>query len=116
MGDFKKTKHKKRSGRCFELAFSYLLGNEDKILVHGSVQHISGNQMAHAWIENHEGDVYDLVKNEIYNGDEYYRKFNARKMFSYTVKDAANKFTEHNHSGPWEQSVREIDQVICAGK
>lgn len=67
--------------------------------------------MAHAWIENEEGEVYDLVLNKTYGLEEFYGKFNARKMFVYTREEAAIKEGKHGWIGPWEQSLRDADQV-----
>ena len=113
MGDFKKTNHKRREGRCFELAGKYVLSleNSDKYLVHGTVCHESRQPMAHAWVENEEGKVYDLIKNEIYWGMDFYNFYNAQKMFVYTQKEAAINMAEYGTYGPWEQSVRDADHA-----
>ena len=107
---FKKTRHRKREGRCFELSGEYALSNDNMILVHGSVRHVSGKQMAHAWIEDGKGNVYDLVKNEIYDTQRFYSIFNAKKIISYSKNELASKAAESCSWGPWNDAVKNIER------
>jgi hypothetical protein len=101
---FRKTRHRKRIGRCFELSFSYVLAekNEAYLLVHAfcSARLIGAG---HAWVENKKtGEVYDLVRNEIYPKEDYYKITMPMDINRYTFKEAAKKAVETDHSGPWD--------------
>ena len=85
--------------------------NPDKILIHGTINS-QVLPIAHAWVENENGDVYDLVKNEIYNGQEYYEKWQAVKVKSYTQKETAINATQHGSWGPWDEEYRNIPGLV----
>ena len=109
---FKKTKHKKRLGRCFELAGSYVLSNPDLILVHGTI-FSSAEPLAHAWVENSEMEVYDLVENKTYGPGEYYQKHDAKKIVTYTQKELAAEVVETGTWGPWkEKGYKDIPGLV----
>ena len=103
-GPFKKTRHTKRKGRCFELAADYIFreGSEKFLLVHGyrQIDIISTN--GHAWIEDEQTQtVYDLVENEVFHRDDYYKDNNIHDVTKYSLTEAAEKLSQTGDAGPW---------------
>ena len=105
-GPFKKTRHTKRKGRCFELSANYMHheDSEHYILVHG-YRWITGtcnHANAHGWVEDPKTQtVYDLVENKIYDRDEYYFCNIIHNITTYTFMEAMLKIAETGRSGPW---------------
>jgi hypothetical protein len=111
MTEFKKTRHKNRDGRCFELSLSYLLDHPEYTLVHGTLNS-DVLPLAHAWIENQNGYVYDLVKNQEFPVQEYYQKYQAKKVVTYSIKEAAVQMSETGTSGPWDDKYKNIPNLV----
>jgi hypothetical protein len=112
MTEFKKTRHKNRAGRCFELSFTYLLGHPEYTLVHGTLNS-DVLPIAHAWIENQNGFVYDLVQNQEFPVQEYCQKFQAKKVVTYSQKEAAKLMVEAGGTaGPWDEGYMNIPGLV----
>ena len=90
-------------GRCYEMAFNYLVGHEDEPafrLVHGTL-HIVGNPYAHAWVELPGRWVFDPADQLFYRYDAYYRIEEADAERVYTLTEAGELALRTGHSGPW---------------
>jgi hypothetical protein len=88
---------------CYWRAGNFALSQPDVTLVHALV----GNRvipMIHAWCELPEGLVYDGVDNEFYRTDEYRNLVGVVAEARYSVQEAAGRFVENKHWGPWEEA------------
>jgi hypothetical protein len=113
---FKKTRHKKRQGRCFELSSIYILekGSANYTLVHG-YRHCSilSYSNHHAWIEDEQTQtVYDLVENEVFTKDEYYQVNKIHHTKRYTPREAAQKIVDADGGcGPWDYLEEQLKWI-----
>lgn len=94
-------KYRKRTGRCYELAWRTVLESDGLTLVHGQCNGPEGQVIDHAWIECSDGSVLDEVLNASFAGDEYARKYGAIVIRRYSKEEAAKKSLETGHYGPW---------------
>ncbi len=96
-----------RHGRCYELAFRYLLFDERYSvgwrLVHGeTVGPFDKGRMGHAWLESDEM-VYDAVLDVMKPILEFERRYAAIRDRSYSKEEAAQRsLASDNSYGPWE--------------
>ncbi len=102
-----KTRARKRSGRCYTLAFKSLHDMKDPgdwRLVHGEVDCYDpasdSPRMGHAWLETGD-EVFDPVPNEFFPKDEYYALGRATIVRRYTKIEAAHVMLKEGHTGPW---------------
>jgi hypothetical protein len=93
-------RHRRRGGRCYELAFSGILNDGTWSLVHGQVSGPNGVPMGHAWLER-DGQVYDPVLNRQLPLLEYRDRYGAVCEAQYSQREAAERMLEARHSGPW---------------
>ena len=96
---------RRRQGRCYELAWKYLMWDDrfaDWSLVHGEIISPIGDDkpMGHAWLAL--GDlVYDPVHAMQFNALAYTAKYAAVAIARYTRRDALGLGEETGHFGPW---------------
>jgi hypothetical protein len=100
----------KNMGRCYELAFRYILNEPNgrrAHLVHGALYGplVCVEPYEHAWIWFYRKKlVWDVVHERYYTADEYRHKFHAVAHRVYTRKEACILAgVRHGHSGPWHQ-------------
>lgn len=81
---------KSRLGKCYQLVGSYALRHPDVILVHGT---INGSRRTgvdfdnpHAWIEEKNEVVFDLVWDTRLPKDVYFRLMEAKELKRYNHK------------------------------
>lgn len=91
---------RQREGRCYELACRGALEAGDWELVHGTVRHVSGEPMGHAWLER-EGEVYDPVLDRTFPQVLYRQEYCASTDARFTQKEALGLLLEQGHYGPW---------------
>lgn len=100
LAPFKPRRFRNRAGRCYELAWRYLIEDAaaaDWTLVHGSINGAYGI-IGHAWLER--GSVtFDPVLNQMFATTEYERR--AQAISRYSQKEAATLSLQHGHFGPW---------------
>jgi hypothetical protein len=100
-GGLRPRNYRKRQGRCYELAYNYLMESDDAAqwtLVHGEV----GNPaFGHAWLERHD-TVYDAVSDMVFVKSEFATRFRATVSATYSKLEAARCALASKHSGPWE--------------
>lgn len=100
-----KLRHRKRSGRCYELCLTAVLRYPDWRLVHGSVDAPNARgavdgRMAHAWMAR--GDVvYDQVLDKAFPRLQYLAAVNAAVDAVYTWKEVNDMLHRFRHWGPW---------------
>lgn len=93
-----------RQGKCYPLAYEYLMDqpDDDAVLVHGTVT----TGIGHAWVESH-GKVYDPVLDDFIDRDLYYRDADlggagAKPEKIYTIEQA--QAAANDHYGPWHEA------------
>lgn len=94
-----KYRPRKRQGRCYELAFKFLMDDPTWTLVHGRVDS-SGAVIGHAWLER-DGWVFDPVLNRTLLWDDFATRHRAARLASFNGPDAARRALASGHSGPW---------------
>jgi hypothetical protein len=108
-----------RHKRCYELAMKVMLdepGADKLTLVHGYTGLIPDGvdlfpSRGHAWIELHDGRIYDVVDDQYLTMDEYVARWNCIKVVDrYTKVEAATKVTVSGHTGPWREAIPQIDR------
>ena len=98
---------KYRSGRCYELAWRYLIFDErfadgGWLLVHGEIVSPigSGLPIQHAWLSGPKG-VFDPVSNRYFDSAEYETRYSARENTTYAREEARKVGLDAGHYGPW---------------
>jgi hypothetical protein len=103
---------RKRAGRCYELAYRYLMMDErfserssdtDWLLVHGEVNGPDGTRIGHAWLER-EGEIYDPVGDEFLPKVQYRMRFAVKNIRKYSRLEVAEAVLACNHLGPWVET------------
>jgi len=96
-----------RLGQCYVLSGRYILGNDNAILVHGTINGIrwTGKDFnnPHAWIEEN-GEVYDPVMDWRLPIDAYYGMMQAKPLKKYDSEQASINMLNYNHWGPWDEN------------
>lgn len=90
-------------GKCYELAFEFLMGEEEGELVHGRIY--AGTPLRwikHAWVELPTGFTYDGVVDMFVPTEEYKIKMRAIEDNRYTLKEAAHNVLKTEHYGAWK--------------
>jgi hypothetical protein len=103
---------RKRFKRCYELAYEFLAREDDRFIgwqiVHGMVDlGAFANEAAgggvlidHAWLQS-DDQVYDTTLDQAFAKDDYYRRYSARSLVSYSLVEAALLVVDEGHYGPW---------------
>lgn len=89
------TRARKRAGRCYELAYHFVVENPDAHLVHGEIQ---GH--GHAWVVYH-GWVWDPSDNRLTAPTEWRWRAHARPIVTLTQREAAEALCSEGHYGPF---------------
>lgn len=105
-----------RPGRCYELAFAYLLNSvegSDWTLVHGETN-VSDEPIGHAWLRRGDA-IFDPVPDRYYGVNEYSALSGAREHVRYTRVEAAKVMVAISHYGPWADGVprRRAERAIA---
>jgi hypothetical protein len=93
-----------REGRCYELAWKYLIQDErfaNWILVHGQGRGPDGQRIGHAWLE-FEGQSYDATLDQFFDTTVYQMKFATGIGRKFTAREAAIIASQAGHFGPWD--------------
>jgi len=107
-------RYKKLTGRCYEIAFRFIMDNPEWLLIHGELDltFFLGQQYAnykHAWAKN-KNAFFDPANNSIYQADEW-EKFKPTEINVYSIKEAVLEATKHGlkkmHYGPWNNKTEE---------
>lgn len=94
---------------CFEKSFQYMdnIQLEGGMLVHGmyfpwGVPENKFSYVDHAWVELPGDIVFDGVLQRFYRKMDYYKYYNAIKVYEYAYDEAIKKALDDNTYGPWE--------------
>jgi hypothetical protein len=107
---------KNREGRCYELAWRYLIEDERYChgwkLVQGEVQRRTDRfRFGHAWlISDDDTRVYDPCLDQQLAASDYISIFNASANLKCTPRQAAELILTHGHFGPW-RAVRRLVEI-----
>jgi hypothetical protein len=98
-------------GNCYENVVNYIQDNklqELAFIVHGIVQSVRHGDFHHAWIELNDSDVLvDPTEGITQHRKVYYGMHEAKKVNTYTYKEAAVMMLSHGHYGPWTEYTTE---------
>ena len=92
-----------RAGRCYQLAWRYLVKHDEGEMVHGSVLS-AGRRINHAWIDLPSGFTYEPVSETYADTDGFYKTYSAEVHQRYTPTQAAILAAKTNTFGPWDIS------------
>ena len=93
-------------GRCYELAFRFLLEQQEGELVHGSVE-TDSRRIDHAWVELPTGYVYE-PENEIFFPLAFFKKaLKPKEDNRYNLEQAARMAVRTGNYGWWTEQERE---------
>ncbi len=112
---FRKTDAKR--GECFHNAWSFAMLNRSWSVVHGiPVGHgpIAGVKYGHAWNEITHCDirwVYDPSSDMLMPAALYYMAGRIQYTVTYTAEEARELSLEHEHSGPWDDTVNQAESM-----
>ena len=96
-----------RQGRCYELAWRYLIEDERYShgwkLVQGEVQRATdGFRFGHAWLISDDGSsIYDPCLDKLFAAANYNSTFNTSVNLKCTPRQAAELSLSDSHFGPW---------------
>lgn len=93
----------KREGKCYQLAYHYLLEHGGSILIHAEVYSFAlGKRISHALVENEIGLIYEPVVGKYFTKDFLYPLYDIKEHARYTLMEALDKAFEFGTYGPWE--------------
>ena len=101
--DFPSTRHRKREGRCYEIAGVALFklpADTEWTLVHGVVDGPDGVRLGHAWLIHH-GLIWDPVTAETYPAHQYLAAGNAEIRATYSQAEMCAEVSRDHSWGPW---------------
>jgi hypothetical protein len=94
--------HKKRLGRCYELAGNLALHNPETQLIHGSIQGFGAPRIPHAWVVLPDGSIWEPATNKVWEKPIFYGFFNAIVRKRYDQQTFMRMMVRHEHWGPWD--------------
>lgn len=96
---------KNRVGRCFELNYKFVQGNEDYSLVHGYITDLRKKPpvtIPHAWSKK-DSLIYDAVLDEVMDAGVYKAFFQAQEKYVYSAYEAMVASMSDKTYGNWEE-------------
>ncbi|KKN08921.1 hypothetical protein LCGC14_1051750 [marine sediment metagenome] len=118
---------KTRLGQCYQLAGEYAIEDENRILVHGTIQRDPYPDNPHAWVEWEEWDdengwddcwmVWEPISKDILPRPVFYALFGAREHDRYDTDTQWGWMEETRNWGPWEGDYWQVDVAhVVKGK
>ncbi len=99
-----------RTGRCYELAWRYLIKHDEGEMVHGSI--LSGRRrLNHAWVDLPSGYTYEPVSESYVPTDDFYKTYSVEVHQRYTPTQAAVMAARAANFGPWDISQEKSPQT-----
>jgi hypothetical protein len=105
-------RYKKVTGRCYEIAYRFVMDNPEWLLIHGKLDLFDflGKEYVkyyHAWARK-GNEVFDPAHNCIYKKEEW-KKFKPIEIKIYSIKEANLEVIKPKwgkcHYGPWENKA-----------
>ncbi len=118
------TLDKARLGQCYQLAGEYAIEDENRILVHGTIQRDPYPDNPHAWVE-WDGEngwedswlVWEPVSDQVQPRPVFYALFGAREHHRYDGNAQWGRMEETRNWGPWEGDYWQVDTAhVVKGK
>lgn len=98
-------KLEERLGRCYEYAFKTLEKFPQFKLIHSVGKQTKTRElMGHAWLELNDF-VYDAVMDKFVKKELYYKIFEIELRIEYTLKEARELISKHQHYGFWDERM-----------
>jgi len=89
-------------GECYPTAYRHLrIDDEDKKLVHGTVHPVGGERMLHAWVENHDGSVFEPEHGKTWSKDEFEKHYRPDAHAKFSPLESRIAMVRQGHMGPW---------------
>ena len=107
---------RKRTTRCYELAYEGCQLGRDWTLVHGIANGApSRGRIDHAWLELDDW-VYDAVLDKAMPHSVYISMFKAQATRKYSFEEAAIQVVKSGHYGPWSEVMPELEGAAKRGR
>lgn len=93
-----------RDGKCYQLAWQYIIQHNKGILIHAQVWSNNLEMMiGHALVETEFGFIYEPVSDRYFERETLYNLFKITEDARYSVLEALVMTLKTGHYGPWDK-------------